>query len=131
MNRLIAMCSFLLSLYGCDVGQSTFVHHVRVDGADILHSRVVAQAGNMRFECLGSASGQCHYTVEPNDCAVGASPGASPVDRCVMRPVERFSLTRGETRRVPGTDAGRVCVSADAAEPGPACEVMETVLALR
>ncbi|MDQ3206740.1 MAG: hypothetical protein M3Q40_09630 [Pseudomonadota bacterium] len=122
MNRLIAMCSFLLSLYGCDVGQSTFVHRTRMDGADILHSRVVAHAGHTRFECLRSASGQCHFTVLPGDCMSAAARATSPIERCVMRPPERFSVAGGQARKVPGTVVGRVCVSVDTTTADPHCD---------
>lgn len=129
MNKLLALCYFVLSLYGCDVGGSTFV-----DRSDTLYSKVMAQSGIARFECLRSASGQCHYSVFPGECAAAhaAAPGAVDgsssgsndrrADRCPSDPVERFALTNGSSRLVPGLQHFHICVSSDDGAPGPDCE---------
>lgn len=133
MNKLIALCYFVLSLYGCDVGGSTFVHRTIVDGNDTLYSKVVAQPGVARFECVRSASGQCHYTLFARDCApaAGSTPGSTGKrsDRCGSEPVERFAIATGGSRQIPALPRFHVCVSVEAGAPGPDCEVPEAMAA--
>lgn len=137
MNKLIAVCYFVLSLYGCDVGGSTVVHRAQTDGSDILYSKVVAQPGVTRFECVRSASGRCYYTVFPRDCA--SAPGSAArstsgsatesatkstskrIGRCPAAPVERFAIASGDRRQIPGLPSFHLCVSAEDAVPGPDC----------
>lgn len=123
MNKLIALCYFVLSLYGCDAGQSTFVHRSSVDGRATLDSKVVAQPGVARFDCLRSASGQCHYTLFPAQCAAApASPSAGVRSvRCPAAPVRRFAVADGASRQIPGLAGFRVCVSAEGRTPRPDC----------
>ncbi len=131
MNKLIALCSFALSLYGCDVGDSTFVHRVTGYGADTLYSTVTAQSGVARFDCLSSASGQCYYTLFPRDCAAPrAHASAGKRSAYCAAPVERFVVAQGDSRQVPGLPRFRPCVSAQAATPRPDCAVPTPVAAL-
>ena len=128
MNRLIAIFTFVLSLYGCDVGGSTFV-----DRTDSVYSKVVAQAGVARFECLRSSSGQCHYTVFPRECAAASwwafVPGAVPVDDCRREPLERFAIAAGNSHQIPGLQRFRPCVSAQDTPPRPDCDLPAPVAA--
>lgn len=114
MTKLIALIYLVLSLYGCDVGGSTFVHRVQRDGVDTLHSRVVAQPGLARFECLRSASGQCHYTVLPRPCAASAD-AAGQRAKCRSAPPQRFAIADGDSRQIARLRRFRVCVSAEGA----------------
>lgn len=98
MNKLIAIVSFALSLYGCDVGGNTSVQQRSVDGEAVLHSRVVARPGVARFECLRSASGHCHFTIHDRDC--GGATGAASGEACAGSAVERFALASGHSRRL-------------------------------
>lgn len=116
--KLMALFYFVLSLFGVDVGGSTFVTRTVVDGADVLHSRATTEAGSARFECVRSASGQCHYTVYPRACTSG---------RCRSEPIERFALANGDSRQVPGLHDFHLCVSADGGLPGPDCEPAESL----
>ena len=124
MNRLIAVLYFVLSLYGFDVG-STIVDRINVDGSQALHSKVVAQPGVARFECLRSASGRCYYTVFPRDCTTpGAASGSARtrIAGCLSEPVEHFVIAEGDSRQIPGLQKFRPCVSAYDATLGPDCE---------
>lgn len=135
--KLIALCYFVLSLYGCDVGGSTFVHRTHVDGADSLYSKATVEGGVARFECLRSASGQCYYTVFTRDCtatsgrALGSSTGSTskPIVGCRPELVERFAIAKGDSRQIPGLHSFRLCVSAEDGIPGPDCEVPEPIIA--
>ncbi|MBW3550286.1 MAG: hypothetical protein KY442_05500 [Proteobacteria bacterium] len=129
MNKLTALCSFVLSLYGCDVGGSTYVTRTHVDGTDTLHSRTVVRAGVARFECLRSASGQCHYTVLPDACAPAPAAAGARSDHCTDQPLERFVLADGDSRQITGLPDFRLCVSADADTPRPDCQVAEALAA--
>lgn len=134
MNKLIALCYFVLSLYGCDVGGSTFVYRNQANGSDTLYSKVVTQAGIARFECVRSASGRCHYSVFVRSCApVAASSalrsGQPPVKRCRSTPVERFDVADGHSRWIPGLHAFSVCVSAEDDSTGSDCQAPEPVAA--
>lgn len=134
MHKLIAIVSFALSLYGCDIGGSTYVHRSSADGSDVLYSKVVARPGLARFECLRSASGQCHYTLYPRGCATPSAPaeGAKPQQEapCIPRPVERFALASGQSRQVPALSAFRMCVSTEPEAEIPGCEAPDPIAAL-
>lgn len=134
MNKLIAIVSFALSLYGCDVGGSTYVHRSSADGSDVLYSKVVAKPGIARFECLRSASGRCFYTLYPRGCdaapANGTATAGEQAAPCVPRPVERFALAKGESRQVTALSDFRMCVSTEADDDIPGCEAPEPIAAL-
>ena len=129
MNKLIALCYFVLSLYGCDVGGSTFVTRTHADGTDTLYSKAVVQGGVARFECLRSASGQCYYTLFPRDCASTPAPTGKPIAGCLSEPVERFAVAEGDSRQIPGLQRFHPCVSAEDRTPGADCEVPEPLAA--
>jgi hypothetical protein len=119
MKTAIALVLYVLSLCGIDVSNETRIDRIVSNGTDILYSRVVARPDGTRFECLRSASGQCYYTVFPRQCATAS--GRPPVD-CLSRPVERFALARGASRRMPSLAPSSLCVSADAKMRGPGCD---------
>jgi hypothetical protein len=134
MNKLIALCYFVLSLYGCDVGSSTSVYRAQADGSDVLYSKVVTQAGIARFDCVRSASGKCHYSVFSRECAAApdsaaARSGQPPVKRCRSTPVERFDVANGDSRWIPGLHAFSVCVSSEGRTIGPDCQSVEPIAA--
>jgi hypothetical protein len=133
MNKLIAILSFALSLYGCDVGGNTTIHRSSADGSDVLYSKVVARPGLSRFECLTSASGHCYYTLYARECAPAPgsqpAPGGKPDRRCQPRAVERFVLASGESRQVAALSRYRMCVSTDADAAIPGCEPPEPLAA--
>lgn len=113
--KLMALIYFVLSLFGMDIGSSNFVHRTIEDGIDVLYSKARAQAGVAHFACLRSASGKCHYTVLPRDCA------ANPAGACLADPIKRFVLAQGEERLIPGLQGFGLCVSPDAANSEPDC----------
>lgn len=117
--KFIALLYFVLSLFGCDVGGSTYVTRDRIDGVDALYSRATTHAGVARFECLRSASGQCHYTLFRRGCA--AAPAGKRRERCLSEPAERFAIARGDNREIAGLQDFRLCVSAEDAPPAPDC----------
>ena len=119
MKTIIALVLYVLSLCGVDVSNETRIDRIVSNGTDILYSRVVARPNGTRFECLRSASGQCYYTVFPQQCATAS--GRPPVD-CLTKPVERFALAKGASRRMPSLAPSSLCVSADAAVRGPGCD---------
>lgn len=102
-----ALLYFVLSLFGCDVGKSTFVDRIVHDGATALDSRTVVEAGVARFECLRSASGQCYYTLFPRECAASDAKDAP----CLTTPIKRFAVADGDTRQISGLRDFRLCVS--------------------
>lgn len=126
MNKLIAIVSFALSLYGCDFGGNTYVHRSRAaDGSDVLHSRVVARPGLARFECVGSASGECHYTLYAPDCTPASAGAAPDPAACLAHPVQRFALARGESRQVAAPSRFRMCVGTAARAEIAGCAAPE------
>lgn len=118
MNKLIALCYFILSLYGCDVGGSTLIHRTQADGATALHSRVVARPGLARLECVQSTSGQCHYTLSPRRCA-------DPDANCQTGSVKHFVVADGDSLRVVSLQDVQVCVSDEAGMSDPDCQTPE------
>lgn len=119
--KFLALCYFVLSLFGCDVGRSTFVNRISIDGVDALYSRATVEAGVARFECLRSSSGRCHYSVFPPACAASSIAGDDDGD-CATAPVKRFALAKGDSRQLTGLSHFRLCVSADGAPLAPDCE---------
>ncbi|MGH8076275.1 MAG: hypothetical protein ACREPE_02975 [Lysobacter sp.] len=128
MNKLIALFYFVLSLYGCDVGGTTFVHRTHVDGTDTLYSSVAAQPGAARFVCLRSASGQCYYTLFPRDCMATSAPTDNRIGRCRSAPIKRFAIAEGNSRKIADAQRFRPCVSAEAGSPGPDCGMPEPIV---
>lgn len=126
MNRLIAIVVYALSLYGVDLGGSTFDLRPAMADAGTLHGRVVMYPGLMRFECLRSSSGRCHYTVYPRSrCPAPVetmstdSMGArGHAGRCGLW---QFSLPGGSSRQVLSLRAFDVCISVDPASPQRDC----------
>lgn len=120
MNRLISLLYFVLSLLGLDVGSQSFEHRTAADGADVLLSRAHVDAGVARFECVQSASGECHYLVLPKACDADAAsvPGAAD---CGAPPIARFTLAQGESRQIPGLQNFRLCVGVVLDDAGSDC----------
>ena len=106
MRNLIAAIYFVLAMFGCDGGGTTIVTHSIVDGAEVIHSKTRVLADVARFECISSATGECHYTLFPRKCA--------SADRdCTKRPIDRFTLPRGDRREVVGLPKFDACVAQD------------------
>ena len=131
MNKLIALCYFVLSLYGCDVGSSTSVYRAQANGSDVLYSKVVTQAGIARFDCVRSATGKCHYSVFSRECASAPASDSSqtPAARCATTPIKRFAIANGDSRLIPGLQTFSVCVSAEDAASATDCGAPEPVAA--
>lgn len=127
--KLLALFYFALSLFGCDIGRSTFVDRISADGVDSLYSKATVEAGFARFECLRSASGQCYYTLFPRECAKTPDANGQHDTRCLSRPVERFAVANGESRLFPGLRNFRVCVSADGKALGVDCMMPKPIAA--
>lgn len=114
MRNLIATLYFLLSLLGCDGGGTTLASRATVDGEDVVYGKARIQAGIVEFECVRSASGECHYTVFARECRADPAP-ASPPRACAPLPAEHFTLKAGTRREVVGmSTAFDLCVSHDA-----------------
>ena len=115
MRNLIAAVYFVLALFGCNGGGTVMDTRSVVDGIDALHSRIRIKAGIARFECIASASGECHYTLFPRDCA-------SASGDCSKRPPERLTIAAGATREVVGLPAFDACVAQDDTAPARDCK---------
>ncbi|NLA68226.1 MAG: lytic polysaccharide monooxygenase [Gammaproteobacteria bacterium] len=120
MNKPIALVYFILSLFGFDAGGMILVHRIE-DGSAAVHSRTRVEAGVARFECLQSASGECHYTVYPRsrasraDGAEATGCGAAPAGR-------KFSVAAGDSRQITGLVDFGLCVSAAGGARGTGCQ---------
>ena len=119
MRNLIASVYFLLSLFGCDSGGTTLVTRTTADGIDTVHSETRITADIARFECIRSASGRCHYTLFPRECASVPMQDAS---KCTSRPAEQFVLAAGDHREVVGLSPFELCVSHEAGAVAPDCK---------
>ena len=131
MNILIAAVYSVLALFGSDLGSQTFVDRIRVDGNDVLVSKVVTQPVVTRFECVRSASGRCYYTLFPRDCASTSTAAASGAraNGCLSTPVEQFALADGDRRQIEALPDFRLCVSPDATIAGRDCAQSRTMAA--
>ena len=121
MRNLIATVYFLLSLFGCVGAGTTLVTHSSTNGVDQIYSRTRITAGIARFECIRSASGRCHYTLFPRECASTSSTGKD-AGECKSQPIERFTMAAGDSREVVGLPSQfDMCVSQDADPLTPDC----------
>jgi hypothetical protein len=126
VNKLFALCCFVLSLFGVDVGGATYVHRVGAGDGDVLYSKAQVQAGVGRFECLSSESGQCHYTVYARDCRPAPATAAQATG-CRVASAQRFVIARGDSRQISGLHDIRLCVSTDNGTRGPDCEPVASI----
>lgn len=92
MHELLALLTFALSLFGVQLGGTSYSNHMR-DGATVLHSEAWADAGRARFECVESSSGRCHYRLLPPECTATA---------CQRDPLREFDVAEGDTLAVVG-----------------------------
>ena len=127
MRNLIASVYFLLSLFGCDGGGTTLVTRATVDGTDTLYSETRVTADIARFECIRSASGRCHYTLFPRECASAPAQAA----KCAARPPEQFALAAGKHREVVGLSPFDLCVSHKAEALASDCKPRAQAIAER
>ena len=111
MKTFLAVIAYALSLFGIDVGSHVRTDRVQSNGTDVLYSEVVTRPTGTRFECVRSASGQCYYTVFPQQCKTLTGTGATD---CAPQPAEHFTLARGQARQVAALSTLRMCVSAQA-----------------
>ena len=121
METLIAIICFALSLVGIDIGGTHFIERSNRDGVDLLYSQVDARPGMARFRCLRSASGECHYTLFPRECATAGATSATLDADCTTRPIRRFAVAAGGERELNGLPAFQPCVAPQAAVPAPDC----------
>ena len=114
MRNVLALLYYLLAVVGCSGGRVTDIRS-EVDGSGVLHGRIEQRAGVARFECLASASGQCHFSLFDPSCA-------DPAATC-DKPPERFVLARGASREIVGLPADfKPCVDTAGALLRPDCK---------
>ncbi|RNF82630.1 hypothetical protein EER27_14100 [Lysobacter psychrotolerans] len=120
------MIYFLLALFGCDMrGGNTIVSRATVDGVDIVHSETRVTTGMAWFECITSASGNCHYRlfrVEAPQGGCAAGNPASTMPACTAPAFAQFVVAAGKVREMAGLPAVfRPCVSHQAGSVMPDC----------
>lgn len=111
----------LLCLAGCNYAPSTSITTTTINGADVLHSVIsTTDAGGVNFECSESASGSCNYAVFTDDCSTAAKDANTTT--CTFRVIDRFTLARGESKKLAGLPPGfRHCVNQDRQPAVPGC----------
>lgn len=119
MRNLIAAVYFFLAMFGWDIGGTTIINHTVTDGLDRIHSRIRIQSAVTRFECVASASGECHHTLFPRQCA-------SATGDCNALPAERFAMAAGSSREVVGMPGFNACVALDDTEMAKDCTPVES-----
>lgn len=122
-TRLAAIARLLFSpllflLGACGAGGTTYSNRIAGNGHDTLYSKARVEGGVARFHCLQSESDACHYTLYPEACA--GKPD------CQLAPLQRFTVARGEARRITGLREFRVCVGTSAAPLRADCEPART-----
>lgn len=125
MSKLIALLQFLLALSGIHLGGTDFSDRVSVDGIDTLYSKAHVEDGVARFACLGSASGECHYTLFRKDCP--STPKANVDGHCAPRPLKRFAVASGDSEQMTGLPEFRLCVGTNDASTTPDCKVPKPI----
>ena len=100
MHELLVLLSFALSLFGVQLGGTSYSDRLH-DGDAVLHSEAWTDAGRARFECVESSSGQCHYRLLPPDCGKA----------CEQAPLRQFTVQEGRTMSLSGLPDFRLDVS--------------------
>jgi hypothetical protein len=123
MHYLIAAIYFMFALLGWDgFGARTIATHAFEHGTEVLYSEVSITPVLARFDCVGSASGRCHYRLFPAQCAHPA-PAALP-SACLPKAVREFVLARGDSTRLTGMpDDFNFCVSSHALPLNTPCKL--------
>lgn len=122
----------LLALSGCmfQSGGITTITNTTIDGRDVNATRALIADGHGEFDCVKSATGQCHYVLFLQRCAQddGASSDASTASKdgsargCDTRVVQTFSLSAGKSKLIGDLPAHlKLCVSHDALPVAPGC----------
>ena len=121
MRILVSLVSFLFTLAGCDPQPGiTTMTFSSVDGVKINSTKSWISNGDARFECLKSASGNCHYLVYVETCATAKISAADKA--CTTRVLERFTLAAGKMKELHDLPAGvRHCVDHEVVPAAPGC----------
>lgn len=115
MRNVLALLYYLLAVVGCSGGRVTDFRS-EVDGRDVLHGRIETRAGVAKFECLVSATGQCHFSLFDPACGSGAA---------CKQAMERFELAQGASREIVGLPVDfRSCVEGVGVVVGGDCGVV-------
>lgn len=115
MRNVLALLYYVLAVVGCSSGKVTEIRS-EMDGRDIVHGKIVQNAGVAKFECLASSTGLCHFELFDPACT-------DPTAQCDKLP-ERFAVAQGASREIVGLAAGfRPCVSAQGDAAGPDCKL--------
>lgn len=116
MDRLTALITLLLALFGCDGGASRFVHRDRLDGSDRLHAAVVFDGASARLDCIASRAGRCRFRIADPACTTHAASGcAAPVDVLVAG---------GRSARIDTRASLRACIDIPGDATPAACETL-------
>ena len=121
MRILVSLVSFLFTLAGCDPQPGiTTMTFSSVDGVEINSTKSRISGSDARFECLKSASGNCHYLVYVETCATAKISAADKA--CTTRVLERFTLAAGKMKELHDLPAGvRHCVDHEVVPAAPGC----------
>ncbi len=121
MRLLSFLIASLLGLFGYHGPRTTSEVHTRANGIELLHSKAVLTANDARFQCISSASGQCHYAVFVPLCTnplTGSLGQPCPVSR-----EQEFVVAAGaELHTAPLRRDSRVCVDRDAFRSTTPCD---------
>jgi len=101
MHELLALLSFALSLFGVQLGGTSYSNRLH-DGDTVLHSEAWSDEGRARFECVESSTGRCHYRLLPVECGLAG---------CEQVPLRQFSVAEGRTLALSGVPAFRLDVT--------------------
>ena len=121
MRILVSLVSFLFTLAGCDPQPGiTTMTFTSLDGVEINSTKSRISGSAARFECLKSASGNCHYLVYVETCATAKISAADKA--CTTRVLERFTLAAGKMKELHDLPAGvRHCVDHEVVPAAPGC----------
>ncbi|KRG70079.1 hypothetical protein [Pseudoxanthomonas dokdonensis] len=99
----------LLALAGCDESKVTSISRSSANGIDLLYSKVTLASDGGNFECLASASGQCHYAVFARQCDHPLRKVLG--QKCPLVRQQQFSVAAGKHLRLPRVQRdSQVCV---------------------
>ena len=95
--------------------------HINDDGRGETKPRTTPIASN--FQCVQSATGQCHYALYTSRCNTVEGGGGKPATSCNYQVFEEFTVAVGQTRAVRRLPEGyKQCMKPDAMPNVPNCD---------
>ena len=116
LSRISASLAILGTVFvsGCAI-------HINDDGRGATKTQTTPISSS--FQCVQSATGQCHYALYTSRCNTVEGSGGKPATSCNYQVFEEFTVAVGQTREVRRLPDGyKQCMKPDAMPIVPNCD---------